>query len=103
MLILFCLGFPVPGPPGIGPPGMAPPGLAPPGLTMSAPAFIAPPGTIPEPPGQGMKHAAPPMMEEEDAVPTKKQRTEESLIPESEFLSKYKVCITLLLLFLIVV
>lgn len=79
---------------------MAPPGLGPPGLPIPAPAFIAPPGTMPEPPGQGLKHPAP-MMEEEEAVPTKKQRTEESLISESEFLMKYKVSYSLLQLKLI--
>lgn len=82
------MGYPVPGPPGMAPPGMAPPGMAPPGLPMPPPAFIAPPGTVPEP--AGMKHPAPPACEDEDAIPSKKMRTEETLMPEAEFLAKQK-------------
>lgn len=75
----------------MGPP-MAPPGMAPPGLPMPPPAFIAPPGTVPEP-GQGMKNPMGPM-DDDDATPAKKARTEDNLIPENEFLVKQKVCLS---------
>ncbi|KAL0271797.1 UNVERIFIED_CONTAM: hypothetical protein PYX00_008785 [Menopon gallinae] len=84
------MGFPVPGPPGMAPPGMAPPGLAPPGLPMPPATFIAPPGTVPEPPGAGLKHPAGTGLEDDDPTPMKKMRTEETLIPESEFLARHK-------------
>lgn len=88
---MLITGFPVPGPPGMAPPGMAPPGLAPAGLPMPPATFMAPPGTVPEPPGAGLKHPAGTGLEDDDHTPMKKMRTEETLIPESEFLARHKV------------
>lgn len=73
----------------MGPPGMAPPGMAPPGMQMPQ-SFIAPPGTVPEAPGQGMKHPGS-GMDDDDMTPAKKMRTEDNLMAENDFLIKQKV------------
>lgn len=91
---------PAPMPP-IRPPMMVPPR---PPFPVVAPAPPMPPGYMPGPPGApmppqppqpppqlGMKH---PSDTSEDEPPAKKVRTEESLIPESQFLAKNKSPVT---------
>ncbi|XP_064644330.1 splicing factor 3A subunit 1-like [Lineus longissimus] len=79
-----------PGPPGLGPPGMRPPplmGLQPP---MGMPHMGGPPmGGFMGPP---MGHPMPPQMEEEP--PSKRMKTEESLVPEEEFLRRNRGPVT---------
>jgi len=71
-LILYCFpGYPVAAPPVM--PPMGPPG------------YLAPPGTLPEPPGTG-KHGL-----DDDEPSAKRARTEDSLVPEQDFLARQKV------------
>lgn len=66
------------------PPMMAPMGMPQPNPPMMPPQQVAPP--VPQPPGMG-----PPMSHQGmDEPPSKKQKTEESLIPEDVFLQNHK-------------
>lgn len=91
---------PAPMPP-IRPPMMVPPR---PPFPVVAPAPPMPPGYMPGPPGAPMPPQPPqpppqmvmkhPSETSDDEPPTKKVRTEESLIPESQFLAKNKSPVT---------
>ncbi|KAL1132268.1 hypothetical protein AAG570_010225, partial [Ranatra chinensis] len=100
---------PLPPPPGILPPPqppimmvpapIRPPLMVPPGafpvVAAGPPAFMAPPGTTPMPPqptlgGLGLKTSLNPGDVGDDEPPPKKQKTEDNLIPEAQFLAQNK-------------
>lgn len=59
-----------------------------PGPPIGATGYLAPPGTLPEPPGTG-KHAGGPL--DDDDPMAKRARNEDGLMPEQEFMARQKV------------
>lgn len=85
------------GPPGVRPAGMM---MGPPGIGGGPPGISGPPGVAPGPPGvtnfipAGPPGAGAPGQPADDSEPAaKRQRTDTSLLPETEFAALHPVCL----------